>query len=330
MAIAKSKRGAFFTFAAIALALVILISFNTYNTSRLEDDVEATEVRIATMNSFVKDLENSIGDAAFIVAFRTLLSLEDYMMDKKKFMGEDDSPNLAAGFEELFLYGTITTGVNTEGMGLMHNNSFFNWTERMKVQANKTGIELDFTVNDVSISHSSPWIVDVSVDLTIAANDKKSNTKLTINRAYTKKINITGFVDPLYMVNNKMGSDIGIVNNTIRITPVSPAEDDSDLNTHLLNSYYIEHTDAPSYLMRFENNLGSSPYGIESLVNSQKLIDKGLTARDRSAVDFIYYGAQSTTNCEVKDPNYSWFKLDKLPDPSHLDFYDAQCKGGGN
>ena len=329
MAIAMNKKGIFFTFAAVALSIIILLSFNTYNEYRLKDSMEATEIRIDTMNSFVRDIEDSLGDAIFIVGFRSLLSLEDYMMKYDRFMGQEDSPNLAAGFKDLFLYGRITTGVNTKSMGLMDNNTFFNWTERMNVQANKTGIELKFTINDAAISQSEPWKVDVSVNLKVEAKDKKGTASWVINKVLAKKINITGFADPLYLVNNKKDSDIGVVNNTIRITPVNPAESESKLNTHLINSYYIGHTDAPSYLMRFENNLGSSSYGIESLVNSQKRIDAGLSALDRSAVDYIYYGTQATTNCEVKNPSYSWFKLDKLPNPNHLDFYNAQCKVGG-
>ena len=320
----NNKKGIFFTFAAIVLSIIIILSFNTYNVYRMKDEVDLVEIRINTMNNFVKDLEDDIGNVVFIAGFRSLLSLEDYMMKHNKFMGQDDSPNLATGFKSLFLNGTIITGVATETMGLMKNNSFLNWTKRMEMQANKTGILLGFAINDVTISHSEPWMVDVSVNLKIKANDTKGTASWAIDKVFTKKINISGFVDPLYLVNNN-----GLVNNTIRVTPVNPAASSSNLNTHLINSYYIQHSDAPSYLMRFENNLASSSNGIESMVNSQKLIDKGLPAKDRSAVDFIYYGAQATTNCEVKDPSYSWFKLDKLPNPNHLDFYNAQCKGGG-
>src|SRR3989338_11219789 len=280
MAMAMNKKGIFFTFAAIALSIIILLSFHTYTAYRLKDDMESTEVRISTMNNFVKDIDASLGDAAFIAGFRSLLSLEDYIMDYDRFMGEEDSPNLATGFKDLFLYGRITTGINTEPMGLMENNTFLNWTERMGVQAVKTGIELKFTINDAAISQSEPWMVDVSVDLEVEAKDKKGTAKWTISKAITKRINITGFVDPLYLVKNN-----GLANNTIRKTVVPNFEDEDDLNLHLISSYYIENSNAPSYLMRFENNLGSSAHGIESLVNSQKIEDAGLPTNSRSAED---------------------------------------------
>jgi hypothetical protein len=220
--------------------------------------------------------------------------------------------NLNNAFMEVFSSGTI----NSQQMAIMENNTFLNWTKKMKVEANKTDISLDFIINNVAISQASPWLVDISVDLKIDLKDKKSTASWDIDKVYTKRMNITGFVDPLYLVNND-----GLVNNTIRKTPVSSFS--TGLGTHLLNSYYIEHTDAPSYLMRFENNLGSSPYGIESLVNSQKRVDKGLPALDRSAVDFIYFGTGITTNCKIQgmDISYPWFKLDS----SHLSFYSATC-----
>ena len=318
MAIRKGRKGIFFTFAAIAMSLVIIFSFNAYTNYGLKDKMESIEARIDTMNNFIKGMEKDMDNAIFIVGFRSLLSVEDYMMEHDTFLNVDDYPSLSVAFEEAFVNGAIPRDLTEDKMPLMNNNTFLNWTDRMKTQANKTDIALGFTINDVTISHSEPWKVDVSVDLTISVQDKKNTASWAINKEYTKKINITGFVDPLYLVNND-----GKVNNTIRKTIVPGFEDEDDLETHLLGSYYIEHSDAPSYLMRFENNLGSSSNGIESLVNSQKLIDAGLSAKSRSAVDFIYYGSQTTTNCNIRHlDSYDWFLLDS----AHLSFYNAECK----
>lgn len=306
-----SKKAFSFTIIAIALSIIIIFSYNVYTGYRLKDKMGSIETRICTMNNFIKDLENDIENAIFIVGFRSLLSLEDYMMKYDKFLSKDGAPTLNNAFEEVFLQGTI----DSEKMSLMTNNTFTNWTKKMKVQANKTGIILEFDIDDVTITQSEPWKVDVSVDLRIDVKDKKNTASWIIDKTFTKKINITGFVDPLYLINNN-----GIVNNTIRKTIVSDFS--TQLPTHLLNSYYIEHTDAPSYLMRFENNLASSSYGIESLVNSQKLIDKGLLPKTRSAVDYIYYGTQITTNCNIEGMEaYNWFYLDS----NHLIFYEAVC-----
>ena len=325
---AMSKKGIFFTFTAIVLALIILISFNVYTTYQLKDKMEPIEIRVDTMNDFIKDLENDIENAIFIAGFRSLLSLEDYMMKYDTFLSEDDAPSLAAAFEEAFHYGTITTGLVTENMPLMENNTFLNWTERMKVQANKTGIELKFNIDSVTISQSEPWMVDVKVRLDISVQDKKNIASWTItNKEYTTKINITTppaapisekkFVDPLYLI-----STSGLVNNTIRETPYLNWPE--DLGLHLNGYFYREHSDAPSYLMRFENNLGSSPYGIESLVYLPNLQAKGLAIYSKSTVDYIYFGSTNPEKCNIDgmEASHPWFYLDKT---AHISFYEAAC-----
>ena len=314
-----NKKGIFFTFAAIVLSIVIIFSFNVYTGYRLKDKMEVTEIRINTMNNFIKDLENDMGNAIYISGFRSLLSLEDYMMENNKFFGEDGAPSLAAAFGEVFRYGTI----DSEKMSLMEGNTFLNWTERMKVEANKTGINLEFNVDSVSISHTSPWIVEITVQLDITVNDKKGIASWAItNEDYTGQINITSedkagidkdkFVDPLYLVNTN-----GLVNNTIRETPYSDWP--NDLSSHLNGYYYIENSDAPSYLMRFENDLSSDSNGIESLV-TDRLKDEGYSLLARSAVDYIYFVTPG--GCNVVDVVDTDFYLD---DPAHTGFYSTSC-----
>ena len=308
----KNKKGFFFTTIAIALSIVLILSFNVYTGYRLTDKMEAIELRVDTMNNFIKDLENDLENAIFTVGFRSLLSLEDYMMANDNFINNLGT-NLNNAFDEVFRQGTI----NSEVMSLMENNTFDYWTNKMAEQANKTNILLNFTVNGVTITQTEPWMVNIEVDLRINATDKKNTASWIIDKDFTKKINITGFVDPLYLVNND-----GKVNNTIRKTTITNFG--AGLSTHINNGYYIEHSDAPSYLMRFENNLASSPYGIESLVDPQKLRDAGLPTSSRSAVDFIFYGAVVTSNCRIQQITDPDFYLDYSP-TNHRDFYQATC-----
>lgn len=320
-----NKMGFFFTTIAIALSLVIIVSYNVYTGYRLKDEMEAIEIRIETINNFIKDIEDDFENAIIIIGTRSLFSIEDYLMANNnpslppKFL-DDLGTSLSAAFDEVFQNGTI----NSEKMSIMQNNTLSNWINNTKIQANKTGIILDFSINidDVTIGQSEPWKVDISVDLAYDVQDKKNIVSWTINKVFTNKINITGLNDPLYLVNSD-----GKVNNTIVQTPIDDFS--SGLITHLADSFYINHTDAPSYIMRFENNLASSPYGIESLVNSNKLIDAGLTPNVRSAVDYIYYGAAVTTDCRTEEIAAEWFLLDYLPDPpDHLKFYNASCFAG--
>ena len=317
------KKGIFFTFAAIVLSVVIILSFNVYNDYRLRDEMEVVEIRINTMTDFVKNLKNDLDNAIFIVGYRSLLSLEDYMMDHDKFFNVDETPTLEAAFDEVFRLGTIDYEGSSEKMSMMDDNTFFNWTERMKVAANKTDIEVDFTINSVTITQTEPWMVDVAVNLNINIQDKKNTASWAIDKVegYTRKINITGFVDPLYLVNTD-----GVANNTIKEnTETFPG---GNLATHLNGHYYMEHNGAntPSYLDRFENTVSGSN-GIESLV-TDKLKDEGITVdTSKSAVDYIYFSSTVTLECNVHEISDADFYLDCDPDPNHVDFYDAKCQG---
>jgi len=313
-----NKKGIFFTFAAIALSIIIILSFNVYTDYRLNDKMGVIEIRVNTMNNFIKDLENDIGNVIFIAGFRSLLSLEDYMMGHDEFFNVVDTPTLASAFDEVFRLGTIQYGTGTENMPLMKNNTFINWTTKIKEQADKTDISLDFTINSVTISQSDPWLVNIKVNLDIDVQDNKNTASWKIdNKDYTKKINITGFVDPLYLVNTD-----GVANNTMRETPFTswPA----DLSAHLTNAYYREHSDAPNYLMRFENNLVSDSNGIESLV-TLRLKGKGLSINAKSAVDYIYFDSSNDPpSCNVVDIADTDFRLDSSG-PGHLTFYGTSC-----
>ena len=315
-AMPMDKKGIFFTFAAIVLAIIIILSYSIHTEYRLRDKMGVIEVRVGTMSHFITDLEDDIGSVIFTAGFRSLLSLEDYIMKYDQFFNELGAPSLSTAFSDAFLKGTINSPSGpADRMSLMENNTFINWTTKIKEQAKKTDISVNFTINSVTISQTEPWKVDVTVNLDVSIKDKKNTASWVIdNKDYTKKINITGFVDPLYLVNTN-----GVANNTIRETPYSswPA----GLSAHLTNAYYREHTDAPNYLMRFENNLVSNSKGIESLV-TQKLKDKGLPVSSKSAVDYIYFGSTNPPSCRVVDIADTDFRLD---DPTHTGFYGTSC-----
>jgi len=315
---AINKKGFFFTFAAIALSIIILMSFKVYTQTGLVDKMETVEIRINTMNEFIKDMENDIGNAIFIAGFRSLLSLEDYLMDHDKFFDLDDSdddiPSLEDAFDTVFRLGTIQYGTDTEKMSIMGNNTFLNWTAKIRDEAAKIDIELDINVGNVGITQTDPWEVDVSVDLTIEVEGKKNIAKWDIVKTYTRKISILGFVDPLYLINTD-----GIANNTF--TKTTATSFPVDLPTHLTNAYYIEHSDAPNYLMRFENNLVSNSNGIESLT-IQRLKDEGIGVSVTSTVDYIYFGTPNPPICNVVDIGDTDFYLD---DSDHTSFYNSNC-----
>jgi len=321
-----NRKGIFFTFAAIALSIVIIFSFKVYSDFGLKDEMEVIEIRINTMNNFILDLENDLENAIFITGFRSLLSLEDYLMENNAASGapynflDDLGTDLDTAFDEVFRLGTITGTSGTENMDILDNNTFLNWTDRIKLQSDRTNIKLEFNIDSVTIRQSGPWTVEVKVQLDIDIDDEKNTASWTItNKEYTAQINITSdgsttkFVDPLYLVNTD-----GVANNTIRETPYTSWP--TDLSAHLTEAKYRLHSDAPSYLDRF-NDVNSGTNGIESLV-TLRLKSKGISIdTSKSSVDYLYFGT-SPSPCDVAEIGDSDFVLD---DPTHTTFYGATC-----
>lgn len=312
------KRGVFYTTAAIALTIVIIITYSAYNTYRLSDKMEVIQIRIETVNFFIKDVERDINKGIFITGFRTLLSFNQYITTNGTFL-----TNLNERFKESFLNGTI----NHQPLSLMKDSTFTDWANKISAEAKKVDIIFNFTINDVKLNQSDPWGVDIGVNLSLDIRDKRNTSYWIRERYLTQRISIIGFEDPLYVVNSR-----GRVTNAIRISNITQFVVNGkvdNLLVHMNNSYYIAHNDSPNFLMRLEGNLGNSSFGIESLVNLEKFQQQGLALKDRSIVDYIYFGTKTTTNFRVNNTP-EWFKIDgSLPAPGppkdeHLDVYQVR------
>jgi len=87
--------------------------------------------------------------------------------------------------------------------------------------------------------------------------------------------------------------------------------------------YYTNST-GPSYLMRLEGNFSDSPFGIESLVYVEDLIDQDVPLNTGSSVvDYLYLGNRSTGKvCTINNTPSgwtTWFRIDQ----AHLQKYQA-------
>ena len=297
----------FYTTAAIALTIVIILTYSAYSTYRLSDKMEVIGTRIDTMNFFIKDVEKDLSKGSYIAGFRTLLSFNQFITTNGTFI---DDAN--ARFKESFLNGTI----KQQQMNLMKDSTFTDWANRMSAEADKVDIKFNFTINDVKLNQTDPWNVNIGLNISLDIRDKRNTSYWIRERFLTTRINIIGFEDPLYIVNTK-----GRVTNPItqtNITNFVVSGNVANLLTHMNNSWYITHNDSPNYLMRLEGNLGNSTYGIESLVNLEEMQGQCLQIKDRSIVDYIYFGTKTTTNYRINGTP-EWFKIDS----GHLDVYQV-------
>ncbi len=302
-----NRKGIFYTMAAIAITIVIFVTYSAYTRYTLKDKMGVTQIRIETVNFFIKDVEKDINKGIFIAGYRSLLSFNQFIVTNGSFI--DD---INQRFKEAFLNGTI----NQQQLSLLDDSTFTNWANRIAVEANKIDILFNFTINDVKINQSSPWSVDIGLNITLDIRDKRDTSYWVRDRYLTSRISIIGFEDPLYIVNSQ-----GRVTNVViqsNITNFVVNGNVENLLLHANNSYYIQHNDSPSFLMRFEGKLDNSTYGIESLVNLGEFQEQGLTIKDRSIVDSVYFGTVSTINYRVNNTP-PWFKIDQ----EHLDTYQV-------
>jgi hypothetical protein len=304
MKLAMDKKAVFYTVIAIlfvGLAIFALSSENELYTESKEFSV--IETRVSTMDDFTQDLSEDLERAVYITGVRAINAEIGYIIDEGKFVD-----NAKLRFNEAFMNGTVMG----RKQPLMENSTFPDWIKRVRYQGAKKGILFNVTVKNISIFHISPWALNVTgyflANVTDAANTAKWNR--TIKSAVT--ISILGFEDPIYVVNS-----YGRVANVVRKTPYyrnfttghNATFNPSHLLNHTLEGYYVNNTQAPSFLMRFENNFSSSQYGIESLVNLVELQDQGLTAETKDIVDYIYWGTQNLTSYKInKMP--TWIRID--------------------
>ncbi len=305
--ITMTKKALFYTTAAVALTIVIVVTYSAYSTYRLSERMDVIQTRIETVNFFIKDVERDLNNGAYIAGFRTLLSFNQFITSNGTFLD-----NLNEMFEESFLNGTI----KQQPLSLMKDSTFTDWANKISAEADKTDIIFNFTINDVKLNQTDPWFVDITLDMVFDIRDKRNTSQWLRNKNLIARISIIDFEDPLYVVNSK-----GRVTNTIvrsNITDFVVNGNVANLLMHANNSYYIAHPDSPSFLMRFEGNLGNSTYGVESLVNLEEFQKQGLTLKDRSIVDYIYFGTKSTLNYRINNTP-EWFKIDE----GHLDTYQV-------
>jgi hypothetical protein len=303
----KSK-GVFFTFSAITLSIIILVSLTVYKNFEMKEKIETIGVRIETVNNFIKDIEQDLEKGLFISSFRAFLTMEQSISTNGTFI-----ESIEDSFDELVLKGTL----DSTQFSLMKDSTFTDWTERIEAQAEKIGILVNFTIIGVDIAQVDPWFILIDAEINLSVMDKKNTSSWNRNKNIITRISIENFEDPLYVVNSK-----GRVTNPIVKTPFDElvmGSDISNLLEHLNSSYYIATNISPNFLMRLEGNLSNSSAGIESLVNLEEFQAQGLPIKDRSAVDYIYFGTKTTTNFRINQTP-AWFKIDQ----DHLTTYQVE------
>jgi len=303
----RGRRGMFFLIIALLFIAVFLTILYATATPTKTEQQESIIGRITTMDDFLKDFHSDVSRATYIAGFHSLIALEQYMNQHGTFL-----TNASPYFIEAFMNGTVAG----DPYDIMENSTFTEYLGRVNQDAAKVGIGLNVTIQDIALSQSTPWSVDVTFTLIINVTDLRGLAQWNYIKPFTTEVPILDLRDPVYSVNT-----YGRLPNTFRISPYNNDSSlvngnvTTNLNAEAQNMYYREDPYAPSFLQRLSGNLsGSSKYGIASLVNLDDLNAQGLLVNTGSSIiDYVYFSGRNTTNwCPTTGaPKPSWLKIDE-------------------
>ena len=305
-----NAKGMFFTISALILISVFFASLIFQNRYNFNEHDKIVSLKTSSLQNFVSGLEQDTKKGLFIAGFRAVLGAEEAVFNADAFLNDSKS-----GILEAVMNGTVNSGV----VSTMNKSTLPEWLSRMQAEAAKLGIIINLTIGQVAVGQSSPWRVDFVENYSYNLTDTSGTAFFYKSTSATASVSILGFTDPLYtiMTGNK-------ISRTINVTPYegnyATGTDTTNLKNHISGLYYAN-SSGPSFLMRLEGNLSSSPVGagIESIVRLPDLRDQGLPVYDRSSVDYIYFSNSTPAIYTINQTFEDWFRLDE----DHLDKYQV-------
>jgi len=309
----RNKKGIIFTtLVVLILSLFVIAAYTSYSKV---DERKSVQKRIDTMNSFVNSVEDNIPRQLRTSGFRIIFLFEKRIVEKGQYLS-----NVNSLFQEAFFGGTINGESNQDIQTVMDGAKFSDIKSLLQDKANGINANLDILDANITIIQEDPWNVKVILSSNIIINDNGNLASWNKTENITAIVPIQNFEDPLYIINTN-GLVINKIMKTNFLSFVS-GSDISNLLVHAQNSYYINSTLGPSFLDRLEGKTSPNIYGIESLVNLDKLSSKGISTRDKSVVDYIYFSGANPAACNVIPVGMPfWFKLDN----AHLSIYQVSC-----
>jgi hypothetical protein len=296
----KIKKKAFF-FTVIALVVIgfFFLTYSLYASYREVVRTSVIETRVFTMNNFVKNIDQDMARALYISGFRSLLTLTDNVVSTGIYVQD-----LNGEFDSVIYNGTINSTIQH----LMVENTISYWIQKIQEESDKINLDTTIIISPVTITQTDPWTVKLSMDANVSITDQDGVASWNITRQVEAEVPIEGFEDPFYAVQTegKLSRAIRRSNTTIW--------DVNSLKFHLENQTYLDSTEGPSFLLRLQGSTNSSPYGLETMVDTEDLYDYGFELENKSSVDYLYWGSGGVNHTyihNITDRGYPYFRLDQ-------------------
>ena len=270
-----NKKGIFFTFISVTLMAALIIIFTPSAAVNIGADAPVVKTRVTTVNNFVYALENSYFESILKVSSHKAIQTLIVYVNANGFLA--DLSEVKSKFSEVVINGTINKIPQPE---MIIGNTIKNWTGRIaNVSKNTLNINSEFTVNEVNISQSRPWLVDLRMNISFLVSSETASWNIS-GFIVNAELSIEGFNDPYYFVKSG-GTYINDINKT---NTTFDKWDVAHVRYHLGNATYVhfENSEAPSFLQRFTNDFSDTSQkeccGIESLVNPNRIAVQKLSS----------------------------------------------------
>ncbi len=269
------------------------LSYSFVSNTNQRDSVQK---RVETLNNYVFSVEEDISRSLFVLGFRTIFIVEQDVLSPVWV----PATNFTLVFQESFFNGSYkgTHQALTDGA------NFTYMVTTLNASAQKVNAIISLQNVSVYVTQEDPWNVKFVMKSRLIVQDVGNLVSWDKEFLTSADVPIRYFDDPIYLVNtNKFYS-----NKAIK-TPYDPLSNPANLLNHVVNSHYINYSGAPSFIDRLEGKFTvTSIYGVESLVNTQKLSNEGFAVQAKSVRDYIYFSASNPKPiCKVNLPGSPYF-----------------------
>jgi len=292
----QNKRGQVITLIALALIMLLFVSYGIYTTFPNDDGIQK---RVKTMDNHLFSMKQDLERNLYVSGFRTIFLAQTEIANSGTYI-----ENFESFFNESVYNGTVS-GEPKEIMVGATINDIIN---SLNQSASKLNLDLHIYNVEVSVGQDNPWNVFVEMNFTLNLSDKGGLASWYTNESIKSEIGVENFEDPLYLIETS-GRVTKQINQTIYEGIYTSGSDVSNLLNHLETGYYSAHSDAPSFIDRLEGNLVENENGIESFVYVPDLSNQGISVKDKSIVDHIYFSLNNPSTSQVSGMP-AWFKID--------------------
>ena len=268
----KNKKGYFFSLTVIIILGLVYVYFSSQSDPGFSKQSQITEQRLQEINRLLTLIEQDSQIGLRVATFRTIMTLDREVSD-----GSD--PIFSENFDVIVQELILTGNMNGQVQELTENQSMQDWENNTKKLLKNMGAEAEFTDSRARVTQETPWQMKATYNTTIQVQDIFTMSNWTKRIITTIYIDITDFYDPLYSI----GTD-----SKRKILRKPDNVDISELQELIIQGYFVESNNSPSFLQRFQepNEHKFEGVGIESLIDTaaSATLDAGLPI-----IDSIYF-----------------------------------------